>query len=91
MTDAELRRMLRAAMPADPRGWWTGEESDEFISEWQRRPLPEIVLQDASSEVLTLWCVDAQGASDRLGIGYDDGFELTRGEYVVCVVQADER
>lgn len=86
---------LVAAMPTDPRGWWTGEEIDEFLDVWARLGLPEIVMTNGQDERVMLWAADLRRVGEWLGEIYSgrdpDGekcYELRRGEYVACIVQA---
>lgn len=87
--------LLRDAMPTDPRGWWTGEETDHFLDRWATIDLPEIVMADASGETLTLWCTDVRRAAPLVDmadhVGNDEGFTITRGEYEVCIVQTETK
>jgi NTP pyrophosphatase (non-canonical NTP hydrolase) len=86
---------LYMAIPTDPRDWWISDETDEFLSQWERLGLPRLVLHDASSERLTLWCSDVRKAAEMIGMAdhvtNDESFGITRGSYEVCVVQAETK
>lgn len=97
LTPAMIERFnaLWMAIPTDPRDWWTGEEVDEFIQQWERLGLPKLVLEDATGERLTLWCSDMRTAAEMLGmqdsiVDAVEGFEVTKDAYSVSIVQADK-
>jgi NTP pyrophosphatase (non-canonical NTP hydrolase) len=87
---------LLEAIPDDPRDWWAGDEVDRFIQAWTDQDLPELTMQDAEGETLTLWCTDLDYAAALLGEtltrdGERQALLLKRGEYVVCVMQAETK
>jgi hypothetical protein len=86
---------LAEAIPDDPRGWWTGPEVATFLQRWLALGLPELVMQDATGEVLTLWTKDISGAAAALDVAMsalpEPQFFIKVGEYEVCVVQAGSR
>lgn len=86
---------LAEAIPDDPRGWWTGPEVATFLQRWLALGLPELVMQDATGEVLTLWTKDVGGAAAALDVAMfalpEPQFFIKAGEYEVCVVQAGSR
>lgn len=89
---ARRRERLSEAMPTDPREWWTGDEVVEFIDRWRRLGLPELVMEDADNEYLTLWCVDLAVAGEMLGLRAENGeIVLKRGRYEACIVQDANR
>jgi len=81
---------LWMTIPDDPREWWTGEEVDAFIEQWERLKLPKLTLQDATGSRLTLWCSDMRYAAALVGMdaAVGDGFEIVKGAYSVGIVQA---
>lgn len=90
----QCQHALLNRMPTDPRDWWTGEEVDEFLEQWEACGLTLPVLGDASGEVLTLWVTDVHAVAEEINkdiTEHDDCFTLTRGEYQVCVMQADTK
>jgi NTP pyrophosphatase (non-canonical NTP hydrolase) len=90
---ASVKDQLMAAIPDDPRDWWTGVEACHFLEEWERLGLPELKLSDATGEVLTLWCADEGRAAEMLGLD-DNGnnwLQLRRGTYEVSVGQHEEK
>lgn len=86
---------LYMAIPTDPRDWWTSDETDEFLSQWERLGLPRLVLHDAGSESLMLGCSDVRKAAEMIGMAdhvtNDESFGITRGSYEVCIVQAETK
>lgn len=86
---------LWMAMPTDPRDWWTGEEVAAFTDQWERLDLPKLTLSDAQGEQLFLWCTDVRHAAALIDwsdhVTSDNSFSITRGEYEVCIVQAEEK
>jgi hypothetical protein len=89
---AALLNRIREAMATDPRGWWTGDEVDEFLGAWSANGLPELKLQDAEGEYLVIWTTDLERAGEMLGlpVGTDvpAQIEIRQGAYVVCIAQA---
>lgn len=81
-------------IPTDPRDWWTGDEIEVFISQWERLRMPKLTLCDATGERLTLWCSDMRRAAEMLGmtdsiVDAAEGFEITKDAYSVGIVQAE--
>jgi hypothetical protein len=86
-------RLMRDAMPTDPREWWTGDETDEYISAWLGCGLPHVPMADATGSVLTLWIAesDIDTAATMLGekvgrVGDAAAIRVIEGDYEVCVI-----
>lgn len=96
LTPAQRLARIKAAMPADPREWWTGEEADAFIDEWCSLKLPELTMGDGQSELYLFWCVDPRRAAEMLGVQdtaeVNDGYFTIRNDhgYKATFVAADD-
>lgn len=97
ITDGQRQafNMLFFEIPTDSRDWWTGEEIENFMVAWKSQGLPRITMYDGQGETVMLWCVDVRRAAEMLGMSdnvtNDESFSISKGEYVACVVQAEEK
>jgi NTP pyrophosphatase (non-canonical NTP hydrolase) len=88
-TPASRLARLKAAMPTDPREWWTGEEADVFVDKWSLLKLPTLTLGDDQGDHYLFWCVDPGRAAEMIGVNLanDGSFTIENGcGYSVSIV-----